>query len=399
MSVTSRFEQNSSLRNVLLIGGILLVSFNLRPALASVGPLIDAIRETTGLSNSLLGLLTTLPLLAFGVVSAFTPLVTRRMSIEKTIAAALLLLTAGLLIRVIPSNTALFGGTLALGIGIAFANVLIPSLVKRDFPKRADIMTSLYSGTLAFGAMVSAGISVPLAFNFNFGWHWSLGIWSVASILAFLLWIPQLKNSTLPKHNNNFWDGLKDLGSSKQAWKVSLFMGLQSLGYYVILAWLPAVLQDHGLSASTAGWMLSLNQGTGAAASVLLPIWAGRMKNQRKIIWLILGIEIISILGLQGPSTVFLAGLWSALLGLALSGGFGLALLFIVLRSPDTETATELSGVAQSIGYLLAALGPIIFGGLHDISNTWVVPLLFLLVSALIKLPTGLGAATPKPVK
>src|SRR5699024_11127318 len=111
-------------------------------------------------------------------------------------------------------------------------------------------------------------------------------------------------NSTLPKHNNNFWDGLKDLGSSKQAWKVSLFMGLQSLGYYVILAWLPAVLQDHGLSASTAGWMLSLNQGTGAAASVLLPIWAGRMKNQRKIIWLILGIEIISILGLQGPSKI-----------------------------------------------------------------------------------------------
>src|SRR5699024_11054033 len=160
------------LRNVLLIGGILLVSFNLRPALASVGPLIDAIRETTGLSNSLLGLFTTLPLLAFGVVSAFTPLVTRRMSIEKTIAAALLLLTAGLLIRVIPSNTAHFGSTLALGIGIVFANVLIPSLVKRDFPKRADIMTSLYSGTLAFGAMVSAGISVPLAFNFNFVWHW-----------------------------------------------------------------------------------------------------------------------------------------------------------------------------------------------------------------------------------
>ena len=163
MAASSPYEQNSTLQNILLISGIVLIALNLRPALAGVGPLVGAIRDTTGLSNTMLGLLTTLPLLAFGVLSTLTPLFTRRMGIEGTLSLAMALLTGGLFLRVIPTDLALFGGTLLAGIAIAFGNVLLPSIVKRDFPNHTGIMTSVYSSTLGIGATLAAGISVPLA--------------------------------------------------------------------------------------------------------------------------------------------------------------------------------------------------------------------------------------------
>ncbi|HLR26355.1 MAG TPA: MFS transporter, partial [Fodinibius sp.] len=349
----------------------------------------------TGLSNTMLGLLTTLPLIAFGLISSLTPLATRRIGIEGTIAAALVLLSGGLLLRVIPMNAALFGGTLLAGIAIALGNVLLPGIVKRDFPNHTGVMTSVYSGVLGLGSTLAAGISVPLAFNFNWGWHWALGAWAAVSVFTFFLWMPQLKDLTLPKHKKSFRQSLKDLGNSKNAWYVALFMGLQSLAFYVILAWLPEILQDRGLSAATAGWMLSLSQGMGVLGSIMLPFWAGRLKDQRKLIWLLLVIEFISLFGLLSPEP-YLVELWVSLIGFSLGGSFGLALLLIVLRSPDTETATELSGMAQSIGYLLAATGPIIFGALHDLSKNWFIPLLFLFAIAICKLLMGLGAARPQ---
>jgi len=395
MAASTPYEQNSTFQNILLIAGIIFVSLNLRPALASVGPLIGAIRDTTGLSNTLLGLLTTLPLIAFGLISTLTPLVTRRLGIEGTIAAALVLLTGGLLLRVIPVDAALFGGTLLAGIAIAFGNVLLPSIVKRDFPNHTGVMTSVYSGVLGLGSTLAAGISVPMAFNFNWGWHWALGGWAAVSVFTFFLWVPQLKDLTLPKHKKSFLQSLKDLGSSTNAWYVALFMGLQSLGFYVILAWLPEILQDRGLSAATAGWMLSLSQGMGVLGSIVLPFWAERLKDQRKLIWLLLIMEFISLFGLLSPEP-YLVELWVSLIGFSLGGSFGLALLLIILRSPDTETATELSGMAQSIGYLLAATGPIIFGALHDLSKNWFIPLIFLFATGICKLLMGLGAARPQ---
>src|SRR5699024_11130187 len=353
---------------------------------------------STGLSNTLLGLLTTLPLFAFGVVSTLTPLVTRRIGMEGTILGAMLLLTGGLLLRVLPFNAALFGGTLLVGIAIAFANVILPSLVKRDFPNNTGTMTSVYSGALGLGSTISAGISVPLAFSFNLGWHWALGSWALLSFLAFLLWIPQVRDSIIPKPKNSFVQSLKKLSSSKRAWQVACFMGLQSLGFYVILAWLPEILQDRGFNASTAGWLLSLSQGLGALGSLALPLWAEQLKDKRKLIWLIILMEIASLLALF-PSEPFWIELWVSLIGFSLGGSFGLALLFIALRSPDSETATELSGMAQSIGYILAATGPIIFGALHDLSRNWYIPLLFLFVISILKLLSGLGAATPEPSK
>lgn len=383
---------------VLLIAGIILIAVNLRPALAGVGPLIGAIRDTTGLSNTMLGLLTTLPLLAFGVVSMFTSVFTRRFGIEGTIAGALFLLTIGIALRIIPSTIALFGGTLLLGIAIAFGNVLLPSLVKRDFPKKTGLMTSLYSSMLGVGAAFAAGVSVPLAKDLHLGWNWSLGVWAILSLIALLIWLPQVSRQTLPKYAKSFKKSMSDLGHSKLAWNVALFMGLQSLAFYVILAWLPEILQDRGIDANTAGWLLSLSQATGVLGTLIVPIWAEKIDDQRKLVWYLVILELISLAGLMLPES-FLVGVWASLIGFTLGGSFGLSLLFIVLRTNSTETATELSGMAQSVGYLLAATGPTLFGALHDLTHTWFIPLLMLFVVALFKIVTGLIAGKPISVK
>jgi CP family cyanate transporter-like MFS transporter len=389
------FQQNSTARNALLVAGIILISINLRPALASIGPLISTIRQDTGLSNTMLGLLTTLPLLAFAVISTLTPIFTRRWGIEGVLAGALSLLTGGIFLRVIPSTWALFGGTLLLGIAIAFGNVLLPGLVKRDFPNHTGIMTSLYSSMLGLGATIAAGVSVPLADEV--GWYWSLGLWGILSLVAFVVWLPQLKGLTIPRYKSSFRHSIKGLMGSSTAWQIAVFMGLQSLAFYVILAWLPDLLQDMGLTAYTAGWMLSLSQGMGVLGTLLIPVWAEKMTDQQKLVWLLIILEIVSLIGLMLPDP-FLIWLWASLIGFTLGGSFGLALLFIVLRAHDTETATELSGMSQSIGYLLAAAGPILFGALHDITGAWFIPLLFLLIVAVAKLFAGLGAGRPVDV-
>lgn len=376
----------------LLIAGILFIGFNLRSALASVGPLVSHIRDSTGLPNSMLGLLTTLPLIAFGVMSSFTALFTRRFGIGGTLLGALLLLATGIGIRSLNGIATLYLGTLLLGIAIAFGNVLLPSLVKWKFSSRSGFITSLYVSMMGIGASVASGISVPLADQFHWGWRSSLAIWGIPALIAFLIWLPQLNRlkNTEPKHS--YRKAMKALGKSRVAWKIALFMGLQSLTGYVVLAWLPAILQSRGYNDEFSGWMLSMAQAAAMGGSLVIPIWAGRKTNQRSIVVFLAMVETVGILGLLFPYAG-LVGVWVFLIGFVTGGTFGLALLFIVLRSKDAQTTTELSGMAQSIGYFIAATGPIIFGSLFDITGNWNDSLILLLLVAFLKLYTGLGAA------
>lgn len=382
---------------ILLITGIILIGFNLRPALSGVGPLIAMIRESTGLSNSMLGLLTTLPLVAFGILSTLTPLFTRRFGIEKTLSGALLLLTTGIVLRAFGYVPLLFLGTILLGIAIAFGNVLLPALVKRDFDKRSGFMTSLYSGMMGVGAALAAGLSVPIAESFPGSWKTSLGVWGLFSFMAFLVWISQNKFSVPTNSKRSFKKAMTDLGSNSLAWNVALFLGLQSIAFYVILAWLPDILISKGFSSSEAGWYLSLSQVTGVLGSVLVPVIAAKKDDQRKYISALILVEAISLIGLWlgTNATVFL---WVSGIGFSLGGSFGLALLFIVLRSSDSETATELSGMSQSIGYLLAATGPILIGAVFDITGNWDTALYILFMILFFKLYTGLKAGKAQAI-
>lgn len=383
-------EQSRS-ANSMLIAGVLLIAINLRPALASVGPLIEDIRESTGLSSALLGLLTTLPLIGFGLLSTFTPLLTKRFGIGGTMLAAMALLTIGCGLRAIESVPALYLGTLLAGVSIAVGNVLLPSIAKRNFASRSGFITSLYSSAMGLGAALAAGASIPVAHDLGLGWRGALGIWAIPAFIAGLVWLPQIRRLKPSEHSRNLAKALRDLGASALAWQVALFMGLQSLTFYVVLAWLPSILMSRGYDAEYSGWMLSLSQATGILGSLTIPVLAGKRPDQRGIVAGLFCVELVAIFGLLFPA-VGLVELWISLIGMVLGGSFGLALLFIVVRSTDTESATELSGMAQSIGYLVAATGPTLFGSLLDLSGDWNWGLYMLLAIAGMKLVMGLGA-------
>lgn len=391
-------DRRTRLGRGVLIAGIILVALNLRPSLAAVGPLVSEIRQDLNLSNAAFGLLTTLPLLAFGVVSAFTSLVTRRLGIEWTLAAALMLLAGGILIRVFYDATLLYVGTALVGVAIAFGNVLLPGLVKRDFPGHQGIMTSTYSSAMGLGAMFGAGISAPMMAWFGIGWRGSLAAWAIPAGVALLVWIPQLRYRTRPRHARRLGKALRGLGRSHVAWHVAVFMGLQSLTFYVILAWLPDYLMNRGFGVVESGWLLALSQGTGIFGTLFLPAIAARKPDQQRLIWMLMVLEGVALVGLLLPVQILLP-LWISIIGFVLGGSFGLALLFIVLRTADTETATELSGMAQSTGYLIAATGPTLFGFLYDLTGTWTAAMAFLISILLFKLITGLGAAKPRTIK
>ncbi len=382
---------------LLLLVGILLVGVNLRPALASVGPLFDEIRSDTGLSNSMVGLLTTLPLIAFGVISPITPLFTRRYGIGGTLLGAMALLAIGAAVRMIAWVPALYLGTVLAGIAIAFGNVLLPTIAKRNFEAHSGLITSLYSSAMGLGASLAAGLSVPLASHLRLGWRGALGFWAVPALIALVVWIPQLSRLQKFDPKRSFRHAIEDLGTSPLAWKVAMFMGLQSLTFYVVLAWLPAIVMDRGFDAAFSGYMLSLSQATGVVGSLIIPIVAGKTNDQRRIILILATAEMLALGGLLlAPGTWII--MWVVTIGFVLGGSFGLALLFLVVRSKDAEIATELSGMAQSIGYLIAATGPTLVGSLFDLTGTWTVPLLFLCVTSLIKLYAGLGAGSPETV-
>ena len=383
----------SRLRSFLHVMGIVLLAANLRPALTGVAPLIGQIRGDTGISNGVAGLLTTLPLLAFGLLSPIAPRVARRFGMERVLLASLLVLAVGILLRWVGAVAALFLSTVVLGAAIAVANVLLPSLVKREFPGHAGLMTSVYSTSLGISAAVAAGVSVPLTQLAGIGWRGALAVWAIPVLLASVAWLPQLgRNDHTADPAGPSSPGVRDLWRSPLAWQVTLFMGLQSLAYYVTLTWLPEILQAEGMGAARAGWMLGLSQAVAIVTMFLAPMIAERRPSQRGVVVVAVSMSGLGVLGLLVAGSTA-STLWVVLLGLGQGASFSLALTFFALRAPDAGHAAALSGMAQSVGYLLAAGGPFLFGVLRDVTGAWKVPLALLLTITICLLIAGFGAA------
>jgi MFS transporter, CP family, cyanate transporter len=393
--VPGRADQRRRLRGrgVLLVVGIVLLAVNLRPALTGLTPLIGQIRADTGISYGVAGLLTALPLLAMGLLSPIASLLAHRFGMERVLLASMLVLAAGILLRSAGAVTALFLGTAVLGAAIAIGNVLLPGLVKREFPERVGLMTSTYSTALAVSAAIAAGASFPLADQVGIGWRASLGSWALLALVAAVAWLPQMRSAGPANASPADSQGVNGPWRSALAWQVTLFMGLQSLGYYVVLTWLPEILQEQaGISASLAGWMLALAQAVGTASIFLAPVLAGMRPSQHGVVVVAVALTGAGALGLLLAAETATA-LWVVLLGFGQGACFSLALTFFALRAPDSEHAAALSGMAQTVGYLLAAVGPFLFGLLRDTTHAWTVPLALLFAVAACLLLTGLGAA------
>jgi len=373
--------------------GFVLLAANLRPALTSVAPLIGQIRSDTEISNGVAGLLTTLPLLAFSVLSPVAPRLARWFGMERMLLVSMIVLAVGILLRSAGEVATLFLGTAILGAAIAVGNVLLPSLVKREFPERVGLMTSIYSAALGFSAAIAAGASFPIAQQTAIGWQASLALWALLALVAAAAWLPQIRSARRASASAETSQGVSGLWRSPLAWQVTLFMGLQSLAYYVVLTWLPEILQEvGGMSASLAGWMLALAQVVGIASMFLAPVLADRRPSQYGIVLVAVTLAGAGTLGLLVAASTATA-LWVVLLGLGQGACFSLALTFFALRAPDSEHSAALSGMAQSMGYLLAMVGPFLFGVLRDVTQAWTVPLVLLFAVAVCLLITGLGAA------
>jgi len=374
---------------VVLLTAMLAVAANLRPALTSVGPLIDLIRQDLGLSATVAGLLNSLPLFAF---AAFSPLAhfANRIGIERALMVAMLALIAGILVRSFGGTSGLFGGTLLLGASIAVGNVLLPSAIKRDFPHRVSGITTTYAIMLGLTAAIGSGVSVPLARILPGGWESALAFWALPTALALFPLALCLRAGDPGDATSKSYAAAAPVWRSLLAWQVTLFMGLQSFSYYVAVSWFPSVLQDMGYTASAAGWIVTFFQVVALAATLAMPTLIRRSRDQRMLAVATPLLIVVALIGMIAAPGAAL--LWIVVLGIGNGPTMILALTFFGLRTRDHRQAAALSLMAQSIGYFIAALGPIIFGMLHDISHGWTVPLLAMAGSLIVQAGAGWGA-------
>ncbi|MFD2331200.1 CynX/NimT family MFS transporter [Cohnella sp. GCM10020058] len=389
-----RAEKAKRGRLLWLAVGIVLIAANLRGALTAVGPVVGRIKDDLGLSGAGAGMLTTLGLLAFAVISPVAPKLSRRFGAENTLLAGMALVTVGVIVRAAPYSALLFAGTVLIGIGIGVGNVLVPALIKRDFANRAGLMTGIYSVALTLVAGIASGVSIPIADAPGFGWRGALGVWGLASTLAMIAWLPQVSRGRRERGLSRPAVASARPWRSPLAWQVSLFMGFQSIIFYVNVTWLPELLQDRGMSAGTAGWMLSLMQIIGLPANFLAPVLAARRPSQRGIMAIVMTMLLVGYGGLlfdagTGPLTVA----WVLLIGIGAGASFSLCLVFFSLRTRTATEATELSGMAQFVGYLVAAVGPAFIGFIHDRSGGWQTPLVVMVVVVALAALFGLGSS------
>lgn len=375
----------------LFIAGIVLVAFNLRPAITSLGPLVGMIQEDVGLAHWSAGLLMSLPLIVFALMSPLVPKIAIRLTNEMTLLLGLSALFVGILIRSIPTPFFLFFGTFLVGLGIAIGNVLLPAVVKSKFPQKFGLMTSVYSTSMGLIASLASGISVPLAVDVNLGWKGAQVVWGIPAVVAIILWAFLLKQSQKNSGVNKVvLPSSTTMWRTPLAWQIAIFMGFQSFLFYVTISWLPEILHSHGMTMEAAGWMLSLSQLVGLPASFFIPVFAGRVQSQ---VWIAFALSCSSVIGYTGlllgtSYPILIASI--ILIGIALGGSFPLALSYIGLRARNGSQAAELSGMAQSTGYLLAAVGPFLIGYLFDLTHLWTFPLIALIIVSFIVMVFGM---------
>ncbi|HLZ65587.1 MAG TPA: MFS transporter [Aliidongia sp.] len=388
-------------QSIAMMLGMVLVGLNLRPALSGVAPLLGEIRGQLGLSTAFGGLLTTAPVLCLGLFGPAAPRLARRFGIETTVLAVMLLLAFGTALRSLGGAPLLFLGAILCGASIGIIGVLLPGLVKRDFPDRMGLATGAYTMALCFGAAAAAGLTAPAehwlaGLGFSGSWRPALAIWAVPALIAAIVWAPQLARAR--RAPAAMRPPVRGLWRQPLAWQVTLFMGLQSSLSYCVFGWLAPILQDRGLTPVQSGIVVSVSALLQVGSAMVAPMLTNKGPDQRWLMLTTLGMVIVGLMGaVAAPlSTLWL---WAVILGLGQGAVFAVALMLIVLRTPNPETAAALSGMAQSVGYTLASMGPFAAGVIKAWTGSWdAVQLLFLGLAAACA-AAGWGAARNRTIE
>ncbi|MDQ0755020.1 MFS transporter [Arthrobacter sp. B3I4] len=355
--------------------GVLLIAVNLRVSFVTVGPVLGNISTDLGLSSAAAGFLTGLPLIAFAVFSPLAPGFANRVGLDRALWTSLLILAAGIVLRSLPLTGVIWAGTALIGLAIAFLNVLVPSLVKRDFPMRVSQVTGGYTAAQAAFAAVGAAVVVPVAQTSPAGWRLALGIWVGLALIAMAVLLPWLRrHRTGTAHAAAPKATYRSPWSSALGWQVTIFMGLQSIAFYVLMAWLPTIEQSRGVPATTAGIHLSVFLLISVFASLAAGGILHRGRDQRLVASTSGALTVATFLGLTlAPDLVLL---WIVLGAIGCGSLIVVALSLFSLRTVNHPQAAALSGMAQSVGYGLSAVGPVLFGAFHDLTDGWTLPLL-----------------------
>jgi MFS transporter, CP family, cyanate transporter len=379
--------------SALAVVGVVFVALNMRTAVAEIPPVLPDL----GLSSAAQSVLAAVPVICFGLAALGAPALRTWLGEERGVLLALVVLFAGILARAVwPESVGLFGGTVLAGCAIAVMNVLVPSLVRRRCPGHVGLMMGVYTTALVGGGSLAAATTVPLRDAADGSLHVALGIWAIPVLIGIVAWLPQ-RGHGAPPATPGAREAIRALARSPVAWYVTAFMGLQSLLYFAPLSWLPAIHRDQGIDPATAGVLLSTMNLISIPTTFLAPVLAHKMRDQRKAVAGSVALTAIGLAGvLLAPSSTALV--WVVIMGLGQGAALSLALLMIVLRAGDDNTAARLSSMAQGFGYLLAATGPLLMGLLHAATGDWTVPLLALIALCGAELAAGLAAGRAREI-
>lgn len=381
-------NKSGEVLNPTLVIGVLLIATNLRAPFTGLPPILEQVQMALDLSTMLLGALTALPLFVFAVLSPFSAFFASRYGLERVLFPALLLIALGILTRSSGSISGLYIGTTLLGVGIALGNVLLPSLIKRDFSQSITTVTGAYVLAMGVAAALASAVVAPLTHM----WGWRLALLSlmVLPVMALVVWRKQVQVQPHLGVSKSYLAPKTGVWNRGLAWQVTLYLGLNSTIYYIVISWLPTLLMEAGLSQSKAGAMHGILQLATALPGLVLGVILHRMKEQGLAAMTVCLFSACALLGFWLMPQWALV--WSLLFGLGTGSGIILGLAFIGLRTSSVQQAVALSGMAQCIGYLLASLGPTAMGGLYELSGGWAWPLGLTAVLALIGASMGVLA-------
>ena len=376
---------------------MMLVAANLRLPITIIPPLLSTIEKNLGIPKSLAGLITSIPLITFAILSPVIVKVAKKFGNELTVFIFFILLIIGSYLRIIPTVWALMIGTFLAGVGIDSGNVLVPAMIKDHLPDQIPLGTSLYTmSMLLIGAI---GTALSGIFITKISLQPTLAILSIVAIIALVFWIPNLRYNQRDTDTTTKQVNYRSVWNQSLGWLITAFFGFQSLVYYSFITWLPSVLESHGISSILASNLLTVLQLSGLPCSFIVPFLSVRKHGMRALLtMLFIGYALAPLGYLFTTSNLVFLAIITVVTGFGSGLAFNMAVVFFTEKTTNPYQTAEVSGMAQSAGYLLAAVGPVLFGFLENITASWSLIILILVIMSVLLTLSGVLIARHEPI-